>query len=867
MKNLLLHPLAGYLLPLAVAAGLSACSDTFAPDQGGEGKMIVTTALDKEYVSSSSNQGAPLSAPGSRAAAADVSVSDISLKITSEDGSFSRTFDNAASLADPISVPVGKYNVEAFYGDINDEGFDKPHYRGSSTLSIRENATEKVAVTASLANAMVRCETSDMFRDYFASYSLSLRSTLGNEHVYTDGESRSVYLHPGQVTASITITKKNGTTATLEPKSFTAEARHSYLLRFDVNSSEAGEGQLVLTYDDLCDMEEVTVDLSDAILNAPAPRITTEGFADGDSWNIVAGDTPDRSPRATLIAQAGIDGVVLTTRSVSLLAQGWPAEVDLCNPGAAAATLQALGLRMAGMNKPGKMAVVDLTDVQSHIGYVEGGDNASVFTLQVRDKNQRVAQAPVSFTVNTVIPHLEFLSADPILVEDTDFTLYITYTGKGVDKLRLQRRNERNTWDDLTVNAVTPDATVADKYKVNATVPADVDNMQMRVVINSLAAEFDFQRVTSPYAVETINNGVFAHEALVQLNDNAPMAVKGKAPRRVAQVPGDLSWQLSTDGGTTWSTATPTAKGNARFLFSNLNPAKTYTIRALSTGVPTRRQQFTTEAEAQLPNSSMEEYYSEKGPSNNIYKWYPYAQGASNPAWNTYNPVTLSQGKSQANYNYAYDATSGTVFTSDARSGSAAAQIRTVGWGGGNTASGNLLNSWNFGTCKHVSAGQLFLGNWDGVTAEADATPNYGHTFNSRPSSFSFWYKYAVMSKSGSDNGQKGVVVFRLLDASGNAIVSYEEKLDPNCNYANVNSRPDYSVNGSYQQHTINITYPENAPKAAKVVVIFKSTDKTTSELEGLKNDSNMRPPKPMNLSDHEYLGSSLLVDDLQLNY
>ncbi|MDE6449219.1 MAG: PCMD domain-containing protein, partial [Muribaculaceae bacterium] len=254
--------------------------------------------------------------------------------------------------------------------------------------------------------------------------------------------------------------------------------------------------------------------------------------------------------------------------------------------------------------------------------------------------------------------------------------------------------------------------------------------------------------------------------------------------------------------------------------------------------------------------------------SNQIW-YYPWSQGSSVMAWNTYNPVTMSQGKTTLQYNYAYDATSGTVFTDDSKSGSAA-QIRTVGWGGGNTASGSLPtsgNRWKFGTCKYVSAGQLFLGNWENVNPEQNAIPNYGIDFASRPSSMTFWYKYAVMNRNGNDNGQKGVAIIQILDGNGNIISEKTELLDVNASYNNLSADTDYSVGGVYAEKTIPLEYPINAYKASRIVVTFKSSQLTNSELENLKNQDNMRPPRPMNLNNHEYLGSSLLIDDITLNY
>lgn len=834
MKKQLLIGLLGAAGGLGLASSMVSCDD-YRPTTDMDGKLLVSVDLDNHVVTSARNKQ---TSPASRAEAQSVSASDLSLKITSESGSFSREWASASEFSDPVTVPVGKYTLEAYYGALETEGFEKPYYYGSSTLTVEENKTTPVSVTASLANSMVRVEMSDMFRDYFASYSLTLRSELGNEIAYPDGETRSVYLAPGQVTASITITKKNGTTATLEPKSFTAEARHSYLLRFDINSGEAGEGSLVLTYDDMTEMEDVEIDLSDAILNAPAPRLTPEGFLNGESWAIMPGEKSAKNTRITAIAQAGIDGLVLTTSSAYLESQGWPKEIDLVRGDASTiALMKSLGLRSVGTTKPDRMAFVDFNDLLPNIPFVEGSDNTSTFTLQVRDRNSRVAEYPISFTVETVTTTLSVTSLKTIYEWGTTLAFDIETNATNLDGLTLQAKNERNTWDNCPITSCEPVSREGNTYHVVATVPSSNTDMTMRLSLGALVIDFTVTHETSPYLLSTVPNGVYGWQAALDLKYDAGAAnAKRCSVSRSAEEPENVTFEVSGDNGETWSAVASSKLSANRFLVKGLTGGKTYQVHAICDGVNSRILSFTTETGPQLENSDMETWSRKDGQTQ--YWWIEYP-GASKDAsiWGTLNELTTSTGGSGTNmFNHtgtSYNAFSGTRKTTDVHGGSLAAIIETVGWGK-NDANGTSQP-------KSVTVGELYLGSY------ANGSPTYGHAYAHRPGSLEFWYKYTKKN-----NADYGFASIKVLDNSGTVLAEKEINLE---------------AAGTYTKAVIDLTslYAVPCAPAASIQVVFKSSGNPTAVTNKSKDWLNF--PSFGNTTDGRFTGSSLYIDDIKLNF
>lgn len=836
MKKKIVIGLLGAAGGLGLTSSLVSCDD-YRPTTDMDGKLLVSVGLDTDVVASASNKQA---SPQSRAEAQSVSASDLSLKLTSESGSFAREWASAAEFSDPVTVPVGKYTLEAWYGSLEDEGFEKPYYYGSSSLTVEENRTTPVSVTASLANSMVRVEMSDMFRDYFASYSLTLRSELGNEIAYADGETRSVYLAPGQVTASITITKQNGITATLEPKSFTAEARHSYLLKFDINGGEAGDGFLVLTYDDMTNMENVEIDLSDAILNAPAPRLNAEGFNSGESWTVMQGQPSEKNARVTAIAQAGLDGLILTTSSSYLESQGWPKEIDLVGGDASTiAMMKGLGLKVLGATASAKMALVDFTDLLSNIAFLAEGDNLSTFTLQVRDRNSRVAETPVSFSVEAVTTSLSVASVSPIYEWDNTLTFDIETNATSVDGLALQTKNDRNTWDNCPITSCQVVSRANNTYRVVATVPSSADDLPMRLTLGNLKVDFTVTHEASPYSLAAVENGIYGWQAALDLRYKAgATGAKRRSASRSAEVPENVTFEISADNGNSWSAITATKLADNRFLVKGLTGGKTYQVRATCDGVLSSVYTFTTETGAQLENSDMETWSRTDGQTQ--YWWIEYP-GASKDAaiWNTLNELSTSTGGSGTNmFNHtgsSYNAFSGTRKTTDMHSGAYAAIIETVGWGK-NDANGASKPA-------SVTVGELYLGSYDASTKSAV----YGYSYNNRPASLEFWYKYS--KKNDADYGYASI---KVLDNAGSVLAEKDMQL---------------TAIGEYTKATIDLTglYSVPCAKASSIQVVFKSSGNPTAETD--KSKDWLSFPSFGNTTDGRFTGSSLYIDDIRLNY
>lgn len=818
---------------VAALLAVSACSDTFDPsrDSGDGGRMLLNVGVDRDVRAPQKLSGR--SAASRVATEADhIDAGDLTLKMTSHLSG--KVFTYKLADFDPTTTfPIGRYTIDAYYGEEGKEDFAAPYYKGSTEVVLHENEATPVSLTATLANSMVSIVYGEDFKNYFPSYSVEIATSKGASIIHNNGEERAAYVEPGLITIYADVTKPNGVKGKLKAAEFTAEARNHYVVTMGLGAPSGGSA-ITVTFNSELVEETVEIDVSDQILLAPAPTLSAVGFTPGEEITIVEGTTTSGPLRMVATAIAGVASGRLTTEGASLITQGWPPVVDFPADAENLAKIEEFGIRPQGFRgTTTQMALVDFREGLSKLTYNASSDNRTTFTLTVTDKYNKVSE-PMSFTVVVQKLTLAVEKVYTPAVNEESMVVDMLFNNEDLrDFVRFEVVDNNGAYQRV-VHERLEHVPGSNKYKVRIPIPRSANDVVFRAVVlgnNSLSL--------APVTVVRTGVAIAYNEADV-FATHATMRILGNHASEYIRF---AKWFLSTDGTNyTQVSSDKLANSDGGVKISGLTPGTKYYVKAEANGGQSEPVTFTTEANIQLANGDMEQWSRKDGGTEYWWTSYPFAEEDASPIWNTLNQLTTSEGGSSTlatgdgRNGCAYNAISGTINTADAHLGSSAALIRTVGWGKGNTASANPSGT-HMGTCNNVTAGELYLGKYSGGA-------QYGIDFKVRPSAVSFWYKYAP--KNASDQASAKVVI---RDAAKNVLATNEFTI----------GRTD-----AYTQKILDLTYPVPCAKAASIEVIFKSS---INDVNSQKNTDWLTPPPGWNLTDGTYMGSQLYIDDVTLNY
>lgn len=881
--------LTGIVVAMAAAVGMTSCSDDSSSIGAGMGRISPTVIVDSDIITASK-------APASRANEdVTVSVSDLKLKLTSDDGSFSQEWESVDDFDETQDFKVGDYTLEAYYGREEDaEGYAKPHFHGSQAISVKFDQTTKVALNAELKNSRVFVRYTEAFKDYMASYSVQIHTPKGKYVTMAGDEVSPVYVTPGMVNVNLTFTKPNGKNATIEAARFQAKAKTEHVVTIDINGGDSGaDATLKVMFDDTVDTEDIEIDLSDDLLDAPEPEITTEGWTSGEKFPHIEYSPAPGQVKASIIAPGKIASVILSVSSPSLKSLGWPDEpIDLVAANEATiALLTSTGLKGRGIwTRPDMMGVLDFTDLFTHLGVGTGQTKSThTFSIQVKDRYGKLSQVH-EFEVETGLGQVEIHSATAE-IGFKNIDAVVEYNGaNNLADVSFQLRNLYSAWEDLKLTDAKPVAGQPGYYNVKLTSPSTIQSTQtLRATFGSTHSDLALEVTTPSFELHVSENDVFAHKAIVTV-DCAEADDAAVAKQLTLTVNGRDYDHYETD--------------EADIFITGLRAGTAYTIEAKSAN-HSASVTFTTETEDHLPGC-------EENEAGDHYvgfataKWTGTRMGGSTSnclqynwkveGWATMNDLTTKDhgtgiGSAAITGGASFKATSGTI-PANGRStqsaaggglagmtkhsdghttgnaslhnnrqhgGTNAALIRTVGWGSGNACAAGTSSNIGFGNpakCNNRTQGELYLGTYDNG-------PQYGYAFTSRPSALSFYYHYDPAVSGNNDYGTAEIHVY---DADGEEI-SHSEVMKLQENTAD--RWTDLTKKLPYTLATIPITYERGAKKAAKISIIFRSTRPDQTENPALKDNNTYywNTPGGNNTSGGEYVGSELYIDDVRLTY
>lgn len=722
-----------------------------------------------------------------------------------------------------VELRVGKYTVVADLGNPDIEGFEEPYYSGSEEVNLKKGDNVAVDIECKLANSILKIDYTDNFKNYFSAYSASVTTSKGNSIEYAQDETRGAYMASGEVTVYVKAKKSGANETTFNVGKYTLNPQYEYSLTLDVDVSKA---IMSVTFSENVNEESLKIDVSDEALNANPPYITGEGVVSGEEFSIVEGVTLDETLRAIVNAEAEIAACELVTSSEYLIEKGWKENIDLVS--ADEQTISAVknsGVEVKGFSGViGKMAYVDFTGLVSTLPK----DYPVDIRLKVTDKFGKVSEEfqflastkDCMFGVSSTDYEAPFLGNEckvNVTLLEGDVNNVKFALAEGGQELSIKDVSEPTEINGVNQYTLTlkgnDEIEFINPFKVNA-----------KYLSYSITTDTDL-KVSYGIMLDDGEGDVWAKRAYLHVYNDDMQNLKVQ--------------KKETGGNWTDLNSQDVEISGTDIIAKGLTSNTQQQLRVVKEGKePTNEVDIKTEEELQVPNAGFEYWYYEQ-PQSNWKRWFPWDNNVeSSKGWNTLNLKTTSDEDILAS-NYAYVNNSGTIETTDSNTGSKAALVRTVGWGSGTTAPGPF---WD-GSMTHTDPGYLYLGG-NSDSPEESYIP---YTFASRPSCVEFYAKYLPSA------GKK------TSDDSYEVWVKVENRTGDEVKLLGNGYMKEGGKSTSYSLKRIPITYTSYNEEATNIYIIFKSGTETRYDY--------MSVPSRMNLSDGEYVGSQLYIDDVQLIY
>lgn len=824
-------PLAASLLLLA------SCSEGNDFD-GKSGTGALSPEFDVNYAILSSRTITRATETASKAP----EIGQFTFEVIRDDGKIaSRTYTGLEQLQGE-QFPVGAYTIEASYGSADEEGVDKAYYFGTASFNIYDGETATPSLTATLANTAVSIEYTDAFKKYFTAYKTTVHSSNGTKYIeMSDDADEWVYLKPGDLTFDVEFTKQNGVSGTMEAaKISNAQARTHYKLKVDVNGGEVGNEKITISFDDATETEPVTIDVSDDVINAPAPQITASGFTSGTAINILEGDDYSSALKTSILAMAGLSEVHLSISSPTPALSTVQGDIDLmAATDEQKSTLTAAGLTVKGLwSNPDKLAVIDFSGLMKNLKVVDGV-STHTFTLQVKDKYSKVSDV-VTLTVNAPAPILSLSNPSELTFGQNQVEFDIAYNGNDIEnKVKFQANNKFGNFADCTY-ASTPTSLGDNKYHVVLNIPESEEDVTVKAIYNNTTSNI----LTIKREAKLIVTGeVWANSATIQLT---PLS-------RVSSVA-----SITLNGAARSESFSSTT---GKITFSGLTDKTSYTAKVtFSDGSPELEATFTTEEALAVPNGDFETLTQTINISS-IQQGGTWSNNAHWTAQTTYASYDVSEPNGWASVNAKTCCTSAknqntwfvvpsTFNTSTAQNGSNAMTLRNVGWDLNGSTPGRSSNwsqdySVNAASVANRAAGKLFLGSYSFDSSSSSETYTEGTSFTSRPATLKGYYKYTC---DGNDATETGVVEVELLN--GSTVIG--------------SGSGTFTPATDFTQFSVAISYTDTALKATTLKIMFSSSNHKgdiSAETSAIKTTNYMSE------SEQVTRGAELTVDNLTFEY
>jgi hypothetical protein len=157
-------------------------------------------------------------------------------------------------------LPAGNYTVNASYGDIEDEGFDKPYFTGTQTFAVKGGETSSVSVPVALGNTIIKISCSEYFKKYYSDYTFRLTRGTAEIATFVKDETKAAFVDGYKIKVE-GVLQGELKTYSFEKEYTGLDEATAYTLNFD--APNVGGSTITISFNDTVE----TVELGDYELN------------------------------------------------------------------------------------------------------------------------------------------------------------------------------------------------------------------------------------------------------------------------------------------------------------------------------------------------------------------------------------------------------------------------------------------------------------------------------------------------------------------------------------------------------------------------------------------------------------------------
>lgn len=784
------------------------------------------------------------------------SIQDFSISVLQGD-KVQASWDKLSDYDEDTTFPVGSYTLKAFYGDVENEGFEAPYYEGITDFDIRGGETAPVETTCKLANTKISIEYTDDFKQYFKTYSSTVQAERGSEVSFSSEETRAAYIKPGRISIKLTFTKVNGglsPTTTEVAVIEEALAQHHYHLKMDV---DAGKAMLSIVFDRVTEVRPITLDISDQALNIKPPYFTLTGFEktnnDGNQWD----GNPIESDQlsALLTSLGGFTKCILKTTSPNL--QDWPEEgfnLATLTP-EKQELLEKSGIKLIGFGaNQDQMGIINFTGLVPNLNITDENDT-HLFYLSATSTYGKQSE---DYVLNITTPkNFMLLPTDPVKMKSKEITIPVKLKEGNPQNIKLYYRYY-GVMTLINNTVITPMEGKEGYYNIKAS------GIDMGVVAKDFQAEYNGIKSAIVSVAVIVPSYSVIMESFDVWSYTAEMTIVPEHAEDMSNVMSAIEAYTSLNGSTWTKVDASNLKIDAeegKVIISGLTPGTTYYFRTTcddgtTFSIPVMQ---TTESIVQLPDFTQgwNTYFS--GTINKGGKYYHKAFWGDNrfdttgltvsnldenADWVTVNEKTVP---TRGNKNTWYMVPSSMLQNNGVL-------MRNVAWT--MTSNDPPSGSGGFGADKltdltppthgHRSAGKLFLGSYSYNHSNNTEVYNEGVAFTSRPIRLKGSYTYVA------NNDQGGIVTVIVENREGGQTLKLAEGSEV---LTSTSSQKDFTVNLTYN------TMFEKKATHLRVMFASSSNASTSQSTEDGKIKTTDNKSAAVSTGSELYIDKNIILE------